>query len=322
MTRGPDPANGATLVADPESLQAAYERCRDVTRREARNFYYGLRLTPEPRRSAIYSVYCWMRRADDIVDSGDPHDEKRDRLERFEADTALAFAGEPPSADPDAAPEWAAFAETVRRFGLHEAEFRDVIRGMRDDLEADHDPELRGTPRYAARDDLERYCYRVASTVGVVCVSIWGLGPGADPEEARRLAVTRGLAFQLTNILRDYAEDFGEGRVYLAAEDFDGAGVTPAGLLSWTPAGPCAELVSGVASWARRCYDESAPLDAMIDPACAPALWAMTRIYSDLLDIIERAPARAVLGSRARVPTLRKAAIGVRAVLRARRAPA
>lgn len=302
------------------ALEQAYAHCAEVTRRRARNFYYGLRLTPEPRRSAIYAVYAWMRRADDEADAADRPASKLERLASFQSLTerlihvqSLGDAAEDPL--------WIAFGDTVTRYCLEP----DHLRSMLDGLRADIEHEARAAARSnegpelicPTREDLETYCYRVASTVGLVCIRIWGLKPGADADLARRLAIQRGLAFQLTNVLRDYAQDFDEGRVYLPDAEFRAAGVTPADLRHWRHPVACERFVVKMSTWARAQYDASAPLDRMLDPSCYAALRTMTRIYSGLLRVIEQDPSRIVGRRRIRLQSAHKAGIALRAYARA-----
>ncbi len=290
---------------------AAYAWCRDVARTRARNFYYGLCLTPEPRRSAVYAVYAWMRIGDDLVDDAGDDDAKREALAAFRAATANVLDGMSAEEQPIGAPEmWAAFADTVRAFGVEARDIDAMLAGLGEDL--DH-------AGYDTLDDLQRYCARVASSVGRVCVTIWGLRDGMSMEDAVRLADRRGVAFQLTNILRDFAEDFDDGRVYLPRESLERAGITPGQLRRWDEPAACERLVNEVAAAARSDFEASAPLEAMIDPACAPTLWAMTRIYAGLLEKIEDRPARIVGEARIRLQSLHKAGIAVRALARSKR---
>ncbi len=314
-----------TRVAPVFDLHAAYHMCALITRQRARNFYYGLRLTPEPRRSAIYSVYAWMRHADDLADSEADADAKASALADFVAQTHRAVGdGDGAPQDPPRDPVLRAFAETVRRYRLDEQDIHGLIEGLESDLrfESQHtapDDE----PMFADRAAFEEYCYRVASTVGRVCVRIWGLVDGGGEAEAMRLAVERGLAFQTTNILRDFREDFdgdagSGGRVYLPAEVFKRHGVTPRQLRAWDDPDRCRALVVEVGGWARSWYESSSALDAMILPECRPAIRAMTRIYRSLLDIILDDPARVAGDRRVRVKSWRKAAIALGAVREAR----
>lgn len=296
-------SSSSNISTDPRVAQA-FLACREVTRSRARNFYHGLRLTPEPRRSALYAVYAWMRAADDEADASPDLDTARRLLARRRAALErLAAGGEPESADP----AWLALAEVLRSFPVNPADLASMIDGLEEDM--DHSG-------YDTRDDLRRYCERVASTVGRVCVAIWGLEPDANPAAALPLATRKGVAFQLTNILRDFREDFAQGRVYIAREDLDAAGVSPAQLARWEQPERCEELVRSVARWARREYEGSAALERMIDRPCAPALWAMTRIYSGLLAVVERDPRRVAGPSRIRLHALRKASIAAAGLAR------
>lgn len=304
----------------PTDLLPAYGHCAEVVKQRARNFYYGLRLTPEPRRSAIYSVYAWMRAADDEADRAGSIADKRRTLGAFRAATEALLAGRadhPRAADP----AFVAFGHTVRAFALDHADLHALLDGLDFDLDQEELAQRRGSgapvPMCDTREELKTYCYRVASTVGLVCIRIWGLAGEARWEEARPLAIRRGLAFQLTNILRDYAQDYDEGRVYLPADDFARFGVTPAQLRAWEPAAPARAMVSDLAAWARAEYAASAPLDRMVDPACYATLRTMTRIYSGLLDVIEADPSRVCGTRRIRLKSARKAGIALRACARA-----
>lgn len=299
-------AADAPARAGAITLAEAFQRCAEVTRRRARNFYYGLRLTPEPKRSAIYSVYAWLRDADDEADSDQSIGRRRERLAQRRAALTRFLAGEPAPAD-DAA--WVALADTISRYPVDPADLFAMLDGLDEDLAHDG---------YETRDDLERYCHRVASTVGQICLAIWGVRTGLDLAEARGLARRRGVAFQLTNILRDFGQDFDEGRVYLPRESFTQAGLTPERLRQWNDNAACEAMVLGLAAWAREEYRASAPLDRMVDPACAPTLWAMTRIYSGLLTCIERTPSRIALGPRIRLHSAHKGMIAICAGARAR----
>jgi len=323
-TSQPSSPTAPLVVVDPVSqgaeaavLAEAYQACARITRDCARNFYYGLRLTPEPRRSAIYSVYAWMRRADDQVDSAADLPTKAARLGEFTTTALRMLAGEPLGPG-EADPVWLAFRETVRHYRLDHADIRRLLKGLETDLTAEHEAANSVAPILICRtaDDLREYCHCVASTVGLICVAIWGLRDDSLAAEARRLAIERGQAFQMTNILRDFAQDYDEGRVYLPVEDFDRAGLTPSELRDWSRPEVCMAFVQSQAAWARGRYQESAPLDAMIDPACRPALGAMTSIYSSLLTVIEKQPGRIVSGSRIRLPSAHKAGIALGALVR------
>jgi len=298
-----------------EELQAAYAHCAAITRRRARNFYYGLRLTPEPRRSALYSVYAWMRRADDSVDDAGDADQKIARLDRVRDDLERILAGGPETA-PGADPVMLALAHTVASFDIDHADLRHLLRGLQTDLEIETRLTTPDHPACVCETDadLESYCHDVAATVGRISVSIWGLRENARRERAMDLAARRGFAFQITNILRDFAEDYDEGRVYLPSDAFGCAGIRPVELRRWSAPDACERFILGFTARAREQYSASEPLDAMIDPACVSAMSTMTRIYSGLLNLIEAEPRRIVGPRRVRLQSVHKASIAIRSV--------
>ena len=278
------------------ALAEAVRACEEVTRRRARNFHYGLRLSPPDRRWAMYAVYAWMREADDLADGAGPdRAERARRIERFRVETDAAFEGRPDASRPC----MVALAEAVRRFGLERAEFHDMLEGQMGDLDA---------ARFETWEELRAFCYRVAGTVGLVCIRVWGF---SDPR-ATELAVDRGIAFQLTNVLRDLREDLDGGRCYLPLREYAAMDLAPEDLRAWREPDRCVEFVCAQCERARAHYDRSAALDGMIDPACLPTLWAMTEIYRGILARIEADP-RIVVAGRARLSSLRKAWIAWRA---------
>ena len=163
-----------TIEMEP-GLAEALEHCRRITQSQARNFFYGLKLTPEPKRSALYAVYAWMRKADDLVDrKGADESTMQDNVERFRAATDAALRNEPMDDDPI----WIALNHVGQRFGLDRKLFHAMIDGQLEDLH---------TRRYETFAQLREYCYRVASTVGLTCITIWGY----DDDSAPALAVER-----------------------------------------------------------------------------------------------------------------------------------
>jgi len=286
----------------PATIAAAFRHCRTVTRQRARNFYYGLKLSPEPQRSALFVIYAWMRAADDLVDAahGNASSAVEAQINAFRRATDSALDGQPV----DDHPLWIAMADTASRFPLLHEHFHAMLDGQLDDLAHGH---------YETFDQLRNYCYRVASTVGLICIEIWGYG---DPA-ARELAIERGIAFQLTNIIRDYKQDFDAGRIYLPLEDFQRHGIDPQDLRAWNKPSACNAMMKQQMQRAEEYYERSAALDEMIAPCCRPTLWAMTAIYRGLLNKMSRDPSRLVLGKRLRLSALRKGAIAVRAKWRA-----
>ena len=276
-------------------LAASAEHCAAIVRREARNFYHGLRLAPEPRRSALYAVYAWMRRADDLVDDGGP-----DRIEQvaaFRAATERAFAGHVPDGDP----MWPALVRSIADHALARADFDGMLDGQL--LDADHRP---------CRDwaEVRHFCDLVAGTVGRTCTRIFG----ASDFRAMELSTDRGIAFQLTNILRDLREDHGMGRCYLPADELAQAGLDVASLLAWSDAQRCEAFMQAQVARCVAYYRSSAPLDGMIDGSCRPTLLAMTAIYGGIARRIHDRP-RAVVEGRVALSAAAKLLVALRARL-------
>lgn len=300
-------SHNAGVAGGDRRLAEAYAACELVVREQAKNFYYGLRLTPEPKRSAMYAIYAWMREADDIADEDGPSlEERRSRLERFREETDAALDGRVASDRP----VWIALADVAPRYRLVAKDFHDMLEGQLADL-GDRD----GSVRCATWDELRTVCYRVASTVGLVCIRVWGY---SDPR-AIDFAIDRGIAFQLTNILRDIREDFGHRRTYLPQEELERFGVTVESLLAWRDDQRCRAFMDHQIRRASELYRSSESLEQLISPECEPTLWALTQIYHRLLDRIARDPQRAIVGERVRVPTWEKLWIGFRAKRRVHR---
>jgi len=280
-----------------QALQEAYDWCEDITRRRARNFYYGLKLSPEPQRSALYGVYAWMRHADDIVDDApDGPDAARTELAAFRERTMEAID----AARTPAEPLWCVIRDVTRRFSLDRSLLHDMLDGQLADL--DWQP-------YETMDELERYCYQVAGTVALACVEIWGY----EDVSTRQLAIDRGIAFQLTNILRDFREDFDDERVYLPGAAFREHSLTARELRDWSHPDACRRFIQAHVDRAAALYAKSASLEGRINPSCRPTLWAMTRIYRNILRKIEQHPAQIVSARRVRLNGLHKGVIAIRA---------
>ncbi len=305
MTRA-TPHNATAVHARTSVVQDAFEECKAVTRQRARNFYYGLKLAPEPKRSALFAVYAWMRTGDDIADADEPETTRREKLHAFRDQTEQLLST---NAAPVSEPMWVALAHTLNEFPIDHADIRAMLDGLEDDLSVNK--------VIATEAEADRYCDCVAATVGRVCIAIWGVRAGADETLARELATKRGLAFQQTNMLRDFVEDFDAGRIYLPADAFERAGLTAEELRHWRKPRVCAAFVRDRAARARAHYDASAPLDQLIEADSRSALWAMTRIYSRLLEKIENAPQR-IIDRRIRVRSIHKAGIAFRAALMTR----
>jgi phytoene synthase len=268
------------------TLDASYAWCGRVARTQARNFYYSFLLLSRPQRRAMCAIYAFMRYCDDLSDAAGVPD-RAAALARWREDLEAALAGRLPDH-----PLWPAFADAVARYRIPRQYFHEMIAGVRSDLE----------PRAVQTfDELYRYCYQVASVVGLTVIHVFGF----ESPEALTLAEKCGVAFQLTNILRDVREDAENGRIYLPAEDLARFDVRPADLRGAAVTPGLRRLLEFEARRARGYYRESAPLVEMVDRESRASLRALIAIYSRLLDRIVEADYE-VLARRMRVPTWEK----------------
>ena len=251
-------------------LAKSYREAESIARSRARNFYYSFLVLPHERRLALCAVYSFMRYCDDISDGPGAIDHKRMRLERWRAQLNSVVAGELQGNG-----ILPAFRDSVQRFSIPAKYFHWIIDGAEMDL---------GTDRYEAFEDLYRYCFRVASAVGLVCIRIFGF----EGETAELHAEECGIAFQLTNILRDVKEDARMGRVYLPAEDLRRFQYPPEDLMEGVYDERFRELMKFEADRARSYYDRARALLPMIEEGSRPSLWAMMEIYERILERIVR----------------------------------
>jgi 15-cis-phytoene synthase len=311
-------------TVDPVTIEAAYRHCEQVTRDQARNFSYGIRLLPAAKRRALSAVYALARRIDDIGDGTLSAPARlaalqavRDQLAGLAGEGAAVRGEQAPAASPAGAgdtPQQAiepgdddlvlvAIADAARRYPIPLPAFGELIEGC----EAD----VRGTG-YPTFADLQHYCRCVAGSIGRLSLGVFG---SEDPAVAEPLADALGLALQLTNILRDVREDFGNGRVYLPADDLAAFGcpLDPAqgGPL---PAGPALEeLVRFEAQRALGWYADGLRLLPMLDRRSAACTGAMAGIYLRLLQQIAADPG-AALAHRMSLPPLAKAMVAARSL--------
>ena len=275
-----------------------------------------------PKRSALFAVYAWMRAADDIADAPLEPSLSRKRLAEFRDTTLSVLGGETRRAGGASDLVWLAFTDTVSRYQLRPDEFLDTLDALELDIHADEgvDP---GDPRtirarFKTFEGLEQYCYGVASTVGLICTRIWGIRDDAVWDEARPLAIDRGYAFQLTNILRDIRSDYEEGRVYVPQSLLDSHRLTGLKLATWSDPAACAACVRDIAKRALGYYERSERLDEIIDPDGARPLWAMTRTYRTLLERITATPSSVANAEGVSLPARAKLSILAGAMLRGR----
>jgi phytoene synthase len=279
-----------------DSVAQAYAACETIARREAKNFYYAFRALPKPKRAAVCAVYAFMRHADDLADDERiPREERLIRSQRWLEEWHRAAAGEP-----TINPVFIALRDTQQRFGISTELLDQLVQGTMLDLTTPAGATAVTT--YPTFEDLYRYCYFVASVVGLVCIRIFGY---SDPQ-AETLAEQTGIAFQLTNILRDVREDAERGRVYLPLEDLKQFHLTveqftsrPAGQGMTAADRGVLELEAGRARQYYRAADSLVPL---ISPDSRAALWVLVTIYRRLLQRIENAHYE-VFRMRVSVPT-------------------
>ena len=249
------------------ALEQSWTYCRNVARTRARNFYYSFVLLPKEKKNAMCAMYAFMRYCDDLSDEPGA---TRAAIDRWRQALTDALAGRP-----DSNLMWPAFLDAVARYSIPHEYFYEMIEGVASDLE----------PRTIADfAELYRYCYRVASVVGLTTVHVFGFVSADARELALPLAEKCGIAFQLTNILRDVREDAELGRVYMPLEDLDRFGVTTNDLQERRRTEQFGRLMEFETDRARCYYRESAPLLNLIDPQSRPALWALIAIYSRLLE--------------------------------------
>lgn len=270
----------------PAQLAMAYSVCRGITRANAKNFYYAFLVLPKRKRQALCAVYAFMRRCDDIADDAILSFEER----RSKLDTWLDALHRVQQGQPSDDPILLALSDAQRRYTIPAGLLDELAMGTAMDV-ADSPAEtplaaaaaVPGlTIQYQTFDDLKLYCYRVASVVGLVCIHIFGYrNPAAEP-----LAEQCGLAFQLTNIIRDVKEDAAMGRVYLPAEDLAQFGLSAAELLSAPDAARFRPLLAMEADRAREFYQAGDQLSAYISEDSQPALWVLVNIYRKLLEKI------------------------------------
>lgn len=288
------------------SVEQAYAACEAIARREAKNFYYAFRALPKQKRAAMCAVYAFMRHADDLADDERlPGEERLQAMRLWLEEWHRAAAG-----DSTDNPVFVALRDAQQRFSISTELLDQLVRGTMMDLTVL--PEQGGLSAatshlvtYRTFDDLYRYCYFVASVVGLVCIRIFGY---SDPR-AEQLAEQTGIAFQLTNILRDVREDAERGRIYLPLDDLECHHVSVEELSSIRDNRPLTRderaLMELEASRARQYYTAAECLLPLISEDSRAALWVLVTIYSRLLQRIESEQYQ-VFSSKVKVPTMEK----------------
>jgi squalene synthase HpnC/squalene synthase HpnD len=291
-----DPKPAATTQDQSAGIVArSYEECHRVARSSRSNFYYAFFLLPKLRRDGLAALYAFMRLIDDVADETGDASAKQRGLAKWRAalDEAITTNGHvSASALPGAAQVLPALVDTMRRYNIPARYLHDLISGAEMDLTVNS---------YATFDRLREYCYRVAGTVGLTCTHVFGF---RDPR-ALDLAEKLGLAFQLTNIIRDVHDDHAMGRIYLPLEDLAQYNVKPEDLARGEATLGVRELLRFQADRAWRCYEEGAALLSLIEPESRPALWLLVHTYSALLARMEDLDF-AVFGERVRLSKAEK----------------
>jgi len=272
----------------PAQLTMAYSVCRGITRTKARNFYYAFLVLPKRKREALCAVYAFMRRCDDIADDQTLSvTDRQNRLAEWLDKVHRALSNQPTDD-----PVLLALTDTQRTYQIPFGLLDELAFGTAADLEnvaeSPQPAEMarQGVPtpfvaRYKTFDDLRKYCYGVASVVGLVCIRIFGY---RDPA-AESLAERCGLAFQLTNIIRDVKEDAAMGRVYLPEEDLLLCGLQ-AGDLAVPELSRIRPLLAMEADRAREGYQAGEELIPLVNEDSQPGLWVLITIYRRLLEKI------------------------------------
>ena len=292
------------------SVEDAYELCRRVTAQYSKTFYMGTLLMAPEKRRAIWAIYLWCRRTDELVDGPQAQFTSEKTLDRWEAQLESVFAGCPVD-DEDVA-----LVDTLEKFPLDIQPFKDMIAGQRMDLHRN---------RYDTFADLELYCYRVAGTVGLMSTTVMGVDTERqtapwhcqDPIDPTPQAIALGIANQLTNILRDVGEDDRRGRIYLPLEDLQTFNYTEADLIAGVVDDRWRALMQFQIDRARQFYVEAEQGISLLSADARWPVWAALDLYRQILDVIEE-NVYDVFSKRAYVPSLRKLITLPGALLKAR----
>ena len=272
------------ILAQPSlNLEDAYEACRKETAKWAKTFYLGTMLLPPAKRRAIWAIYVWCRRTDELMDSTEAQKKSRnelsDRLNQWEDKTKNIFAGNTQD-DLDAV-----LADTLQKFPQSIQPYIDMIEGQRMDLD---------TTRYKTFEELELYCYRVAGTVGLMTQGVIGIdaaytrNPNLPPPDTSRAAIALGIANQLTNILRDVGEDRGRGRIYLPLEDLKKFNYSEEDLFKGTINENWKALMAFQLARARDWFQQSEEGIKWLSIDARWPIWTSLRLYRGILNSIEK----------------------------------
>ncbi|RLN13137.1 phytoene synthase, chloroplastic [Panicum miliaceum] len=255
-------------------LKEAYARCGEICEEYAKTFYLGTMLMTEERRRAIWAIYVWCRRTDELVDGPNANYITPTALDRWEKRLEDLFAGRPYDMLD------AALSDTISRFPIDIQPFRDMIEGMRSDLRK---------ARYKNFDELYMYCYYVAGTVGLMSVPVMGIAPEskATTESVYSAALALGIANQLTNILRDVGEDARRGRIYLPQDELAQAGLSDEDIFNGVVTNRWRNFMKQQIKRARMFFEEAERGVTELSQASRWPVWASLLLYRQILDEIE-----------------------------------
>ena len=248
-------------------LDRAYDYCQRITKLNAKNFYYASHTLPSAKRRAIYAVYAYCRYCDDVADDELPKDEKRRLLEGVRNSLSNPEVSSRPQI-------FVALEDAIQEFEIPRRYFEDVIRGVETDLDE---------ARFKTFDDLRQYCYLVASTVGLICIEIFGY----EDRDAIEYAVDLGIAMQLTNIMRDVKEDAEMDRIYLPLDDMRAFGYSEQDLMNGRNDENFRALMDFEAARARRHFHSGAKLFPLLSRESRACARVLHQLYSRILDRME-----------------------------------
>lgn len=283
------------------SVSHAQAYCTALTKKSGSNFYYSFLFLPRKRRAAMYTVYAFCKEIDNAVDEPPAGSNPQEELRRWRVELEAAYRGTPTF------PVTVSLAEHVRQLSIPQAYFEELIKGVEMDLAAS---------RYTSFQDLSVYCYRVASVVGLICLHIFG----PTSARAQDYAVNLGMAFQLTNILRDIGTDAAQGRIYLPQEDLEKFGCTDQVLLQRQESTELRTLLHFEAARAHEYYAKAqAAFEALPaqDQRSLTVSEIMRAVYVRILQKLER-PKHQIFGPRARLATTHRLAVATGVWIRSR----
>ena len=268
MTQTAKPSPTPPYGGEADDTEAAYAICQAITREGAKNFYYAFLTLPNEKRKAIYAAYAFCRVADDIADDENMAVDRVAALSTLRETLLESYEGNARGA------VFSALSDAAQRYSIPEKYFDDVIKGVEMDLHKS---------RYATFEELREYCYYVASAVGLICIEIFEY---TDPKAIEH-AIDLGIAMQLTNIMRDVAEDAANGRIYLPKEDMDRFGYTEEELMAGVNNQSFRSLMAFEAARARDYFERGRMLYPLLDRRSRACPETLESVYSRLLDRME-----------------------------------